>query len=107
MGAQGKVAIVTGAGTGIGKADALALMGNGYRVALAGRRQELLDKALQDAGANGARGLAVAADIGKPEQVRALFARVKESWGRLDVLFNNAGMGAPAIPMEDLSYEQW
>ncbi len=107
MGAQGKVAIVTGAGTGIGKAVALALLGNGYRVALAGRRQELLDKALQDAGANGARGLAVAADIGKPEQVRALFARVKESWGRLDVLFNNAGMGAPAIPMEDLSYEQW
>ena len=107
MGAQGKVAVVTGAGTGIGKAVALALLKNGYRVALAGRRQELLDKAVLDAGADGARGLAVAADIGKPEQVRALFARVKESWGRLDVLFNNAGMGAPAIPMEDLTYEQW
>ncbi|HVC11083.1 MAG TPA: SDR family oxidoreductase [Burkholderiales bacterium] len=107
MGAQGKVAVVTGAGTGIGKAVALALLKNGYRVALAGRRQELLDKAVQDAGADGARALAVATDIGKPEQVRALFARVKESWGRLDVLFNNAGMGAPAIPMEDLTYEQW
>ncbi|HVB47950.1 MAG TPA: SDR family oxidoreductase [Burkholderiales bacterium] len=107
MGAQGKVAVVTGAGTGIGKAVALALLKSGYRVALAGRRLELLDKAVQDAGADGARGLAVAADIGKPEQVHALFARVKESWGRLDVLFNNAGMGAPAIPMEDLTYEQW
>ncbi len=107
MSTQGKVALVTGAGTGIGKAVALAFLKDGYRVALAGRRQELLDKTVQDAGADGARALAVATDIGKPDAVRALFARVRETWGRLDVLFNNAGRGAPAIPMEDLSYEQW
>ncbi|MDA8110115.1 MAG: SDR family NAD(P)-dependent oxidoreductase [Betaproteobacteria bacterium] len=107
MSTQGKVALVTGAGTGIGKAVALAFLKNGYRVALAGRRQQLLDKTVQDAGADGSRALALATDIGKPDAVRALFARVRETWGRLDVLFNNAGRGAPAIPMEDLSYEQW
>ncbi len=107
MSTQGKVALATGAGTGIGKAVALAFLKNGYRVALAGRRQQLLDKTVQDAGADGSRALALATDIGKPDAVRALFARVRETWGRLDVLFNNAGRGAPAIPMEDLSYEQW
>ena len=107
MSTQGKVALVTGAGTGIGKAVALAFLKNGYRVALAGRRQQLLDKTVQDAGADGSRALALATDIVKPDAVRALFARVRETWGRLDVLFNNAGRGAPAIPMEDLSYEQW
>ena len=101
-----KVAIVTGAGTGIGKAAALALLKEGYSVALAGRRPEPLEKAVAESGA-GARALAVPTDVGNPQSVRALFAKVKATFGRLDVLFNNAGMGAPAIPMEDLTYEQW
>jgi NAD(P)-dependent dehydrogenase (short-subunit alcohol dehydrogenase family) len=106
MGAQNRVAIVTGAGTGIGKSAALALLKDGYSVALVGRRKELLEKTAADSGA-GARALAIATDVTKPELVKALFAKVKETWGRLDVLFNNAGMGAPAIPMEDLTFEQW
>ena len=106
MNSQNRVAIVTGAGTGIGKSAALALLKDGYRVALVGRRKELLDKAAADSGV-AANTLALAADVCKPESVKALFAKVKETWGRLDVLFNNAGMGAPAIPMEDLSFEQW
>jgi NAD(P)-dependent dehydrogenase (short-subunit alcohol dehydrogenase family) len=107
MNANNKVALVTGAGTGVGKAAALALLKDGYRVALAGRRKELLDKTVLDAGAAGKQALVVPTDIGKPEAVRALFAKTKEKFGRLDVLFNNAGMGAPAIPMEDISYDQW
>ena len=106
MAAHIRVAIVTGAGTGIGKAAALALLRDGYRVALVGRRKELLDKTAADSGA-GERAMVCPADITKPENVKAVFAKAKASWGRLDVLFNNAGMGAPAIPMEDLSYEQW
>jgi len=106
MAAHIRVAIVTGAGTGIGKAAALALLRDGYRVALVGRRKELLDKTAADSGA-GERAMVCPADITKPENVKAVFAKVKASWSRLDVLFNNAGMGAPAIPMEDLSYEQW
>ena len=102
-----KVAIVTGAGTGIGKAAALALLQDGYRVALAGRRKELLEQAVKDAGAAGARALAVPTDVGDPQSVRILFARTKEAFGRLDLLFNNAGINAPGIPLEDLSYEQW
>jgi NAD(P)-dependent dehydrogenase (short-subunit alcohol dehydrogenase family) len=101
-----KVALVTGAGTGIGKAAALALLKEGYKVTLAGRRQEMLDAAVKESGA-GDRALAVSCDVAKPEQVSALFARAKSAFGRLDVLFNNAGTGAPAIPMEDLTYEQW
>ncbi len=107
MNSQTKVAIVTGAGTGIGKSAALALLNDGYRVGLVGRRRELLDKTLQDAGAAGANALVLPADIGKPEAVKALFAQAQRTWGRLDLLFNNAGMGAPAVPMEDLSFEQW
>ena len=102
-----RVAIVTGAGTGIGKAAALALLQDGYRVALAGRRKELLEQAVKDAGAAGARALAVPTDVGDPQSVRILFARTKEAFGRLDLLFNNAGINAPGIPLEDLSYEQW
>ena len=107
MGTHTKVAIVTGAGTGIGKSAALALLKDGYRVGLVGRRKELLDKAAQDAGPAAENTLVLPADIGKPEAVKALFAQVQQAWGRLDLLFNNAGMGAPAIPMEDLSFEQW
>jgi NAD(P)-dependent dehydrogenase (short-subunit alcohol dehydrogenase family) len=101
-----KVAVVTGAGTGIGKAAALALLKEGYSVALAGRRAELLQKAVAESGA-GSRAVAVPTDVGDPESVRALFAKVKAAFGRLDLLFNNAGRGAPAIPMEDLTFEQW
>jgi NAD(P)-dependent dehydrogenase (short-subunit alcohol dehydrogenase family) len=106
MNGTGKVAIVTGAGTGIGKAAALALLKEGYRVALAGRRAEPLEQALAESGA-GDRAIAVPTDVGDPASVRALFARTKAAFGRLDVLFNNAGTGAPAIPMEDLTFEQW
>jgi NAD(P)-dependent dehydrogenase (short-subunit alcohol dehydrogenase family) len=104
--ASTKVAIVTGAGTGIGKSAALALLKDGYHVALVGRRKELLDKTAADSGA-GDRALALPADLAKPEGIPPVFAAVKAKWGRLDVLFNNAGMGAPAIPMEDLTLEQW
>jgi len=106
MGSHSKVAIVTGAGTGIGKSAALALLKDGYRVGLVGRRKDLLDKTAADSGA-AANTLVLPADIGKPESVKALFAALHQAWGRLDLLFNNAGMGAPAIPMEDLSFEQW
>jgi NAD(P)-dependent dehydrogenase (short-subunit alcohol dehydrogenase family) len=101
-----KVALVTGAGTGIGKSAALALLKDGFAVALVGRRKELLEKTAADSGAKD-RALVLSADLAKPEEVRAVFAKTKHAWGRLDVLFNNAGMGAPAIPMEDLSFEQW
>jgi len=106
MAANNRVAIVTGAGTGIGKAAALALLKDGYCVALVGRRKELLEKTAADSVA-GERALVCPADITKPENVKEVFSKTKAAWGRLDVLFNNAGMGAPAIPMEDLSFEQW
>ena len=99
-----KVAVVTGAGTGIGKASALALAQAGFQVAFAGRRQELLDKALAEAGGNG---IAVATDVSQPASVQALFAAVEAKWGRVDVLFNNAGGGAPAVPMDELPWETW
>ena len=106
MKSNGRVAIVTGAGTGIGKAAALALLGEGWSVALAGRRAEMLDQAIAESGA-GDRALAVVTDVGKQDSVRNLFARARERFGRLDLLFNNAGTGAPAVPMEDLTLEQW
>jgi NAD(P)-dependent dehydrogenase (short-subunit alcohol dehydrogenase family) len=104
--AQKRVALVTGAGTGIGKSAALALLKDGYHVALVGRRADLLEKTAAESGAK-ERALACPGDITKPEVVKAIFAKVKDSWGRLDVLFNNAGMGAPAVPMEDLPLETW
>lgn len=106
MAGHQKVAIVTGAGTGVGRAVALALLKEGYAVALAGRRREMLDETIKLAGA-GAKVLAVPTDVSKPEQIKALFAQTKEAFGRLDLLFNNAGIGAPAIPLEDLPYETW
>ena len=102
-----RVAIITGAGSGIGRATALAYLKDGYSVALAGRRVEELEKTKTQAGADGARALVVRTDVGVHADVKNLFARTKEAFGRLDVLFNNAGMGAPAINLEELSYEQW
>ncbi len=107
MNTSRKVAIITGAGTGIGKASAVALLRNGYNVVFAGRRAEPLAQAIAEAGVPAGQALAVPTDVGNPESVRSLFARAKEAYGRLDVLFNNAGIGAPAIPLEDLSFEQW
>jgi len=104
---NGKVALVTGAGTGIGKAAATALLKAGYRVALAGRRVELLQQTLADAGVPASQGLPVSTDVADAASVKALFAQVRQTWGRLDVLFNNAGVGAPPVPMEELSVEQW
>jgi NAD(P)-dependent dehydrogenase (short-subunit alcohol dehydrogenase family) len=101
-----KVAIVTGAGTGIGKAAALALLKDGYRVVLAGRRPGPLAEVLTLGGA-GENGLAVPTDVSDPESVRALFDTAVAQFGRVDVLFNNAGVGAPAIPLEDLTLAQW
>src|ERR1700752_3385438 len=94
-------AIVTGAGSGIGKSAALALLKDGYHVGLVGRRKDLLEKAAAESGAKD-RALVLAADITKDDQVKDLFEKLKSTWGRLDVLFNNAGIGAPAVPMEDL-----
>jgi NAD(P)-dependent dehydrogenase (short-subunit alcohol dehydrogenase family) len=102
-----KVAIVTGAGTGIGKASALALLKAGWQVALAGRRAELLEKAIAESGSS-KNALAVATDVGKPDAVKALFRKTVDKFGRLDLLFNNAGMGTPGnINLEDLTVEQW
>ena len=102
-----KVALVTGAGTGIGKASAIALAKAGYNVVLAGRRLEALDATAREAEKHGVKAVAVATDVGDHAQVKALFAKTKQAFGRLDVLFNNAGMGTPAMPLEDLSFEQW
>ena len=102
-----RVAIVTGAGTGIGRAVALALLHKGYDVALAGRRAEPLAQVIASAGLSAERALAIPADVSDPESVRALFARAKQAFGRLDLLFNNAGVGAPGIPLEDLTFAHW
>lgn len=101
-----RVAIVTGAGSGIGRETALALLRDNYCVTLAGRRADVLQKTA-DAADAGAAVLVVPTDVGDPASVKNLFARTKEAFGRLDLLFNNAGIGAPAIPLEDLSYERW
>ena len=107
MNGNGKVAMITGAGTGIGRACALTMLREGYSVVLVGRRPEPLEKAKADAGAGGERALAAPADVSDPASVQALFAKTKDAFGRLDVLFNNAGVNAPGIPLEDLTFEQW
>ena len=102
-----KVAIVTGAGSGIGRASALALLKAGYNVALAGRRADALQQTVQMAGALGRNALPVATDATKAESVAALFEATRSAWGRLDVLFNNAGTGAPPVPLDELTVAQW
>ena len=106
MNSNRRFALVTGAGSGIGRAAALALHAGGFSVALAGRRPAELEKTAAMARGNGAM-LAVPTDVGDPAAVRALFLTVRQQFDRLDLLFNNAGIGAPGIPLEDLSYEQW
>ncbi|HET8576574.1 MAG TPA: SDR family oxidoreductase [Methylomirabilota bacterium] len=107
MTSSSKIAVVTGAGTGIGKAVALALLREGYSVVLAGRRKEPLEATAAEAKASASRTLVVPTDVGDPASVRALFTKTKDVHGRLDLLFNNAGIGAPAVPLEELTYEQW
>jgi NAD(P)-dependent dehydrogenase (short-subunit alcohol dehydrogenase family) len=103
--ADKKIALVTGAGTGIGRASALGLMKAGYHVALAGRRKELLDETAKMGPAG--QSLVIVADMRKPDQIDAMFKTLMDAYGRLDVLFNNAGVGTPPVPLEDLKLEQW
>lgn len=102
-----KIAMVTGAGTGIGKATALALLSAGYSVVLAGRRFEPLELVVKEAGVDNSRALAVTADVSDEESVRNLFEKTRQAFGRLDLLFNNAGIGAPPVNLEDMKAEQW
>jgi NAD(P)-dependent dehydrogenase (short-subunit alcohol dehydrogenase family) len=102
-----KVALVTGAGTGIGKHSALALMREGYAVVLAGRRKDLLEATAAEGKGTGVATLVVPTDVADPESIRALFAKTKDTFGRLDLLFNNAGIGAPPVPLEELPFEKW
>jgi NAD(P)-dependent dehydrogenase (short-subunit alcohol dehydrogenase family) len=104
---RSKVAIVTGAGSGIGRAVAIGLLDDGYAVVLAGRRSESLQQTADDAGPLGAHTLVVPTDVSDPAAVRALFARTRDSFGRLDLLFNNAGTGTRGVPLEELTVEQW
>jgi NAD(P)-dependent dehydrogenase (short-subunit alcohol dehydrogenase family) len=104
---NGKIALVTGAGSGIGRAVALALLREGYSVVLAGRRAEMLEQTVAQAGQTGAQALVVPADVSDPSSVHRLFEKTRETFGRLNLLFNNAGTGAPAIPLEELTFEQW
>ena len=104
MQASSKVALVTGAGSGIGKATARAFLAQDYRVVLVGRRPEPLESTAAEASG---RALAVPTNVADPASVKAAFAKTKASFGRLDVLFNNAGVGAPGVPLEDLTFEQW
>src|SRR5262245_26598372 len=103
----GKVALVTGAGSGIGRAVSLALHGDGHSVVLAGRRVHELERTAALAKPSDHRMLVLAADVTSPDQVRSLFAKTRDAFGRLDLLFNNAGISTPGIPMEDLSFEHW
>jgi len=107
MTTHNRIALVTGAGSGVGRAVSLALQSAGYSVVLAGRRMPELEKTAARASDSGGRMLPVPTDVSQPDQVRTLFATTKKAFGRLDLLFNNAGISAPGVPMEDLTYEQW
>jgi NAD(P)-dependent dehydrogenase (short-subunit alcohol dehydrogenase family) len=107
MSALGRVAMVTGGGSGIGKATALALLSEGYNVVLAGRRRDALEATIAAAKGDGTRALAVPTDVRDPASVSALFDATKRAFGRLDVLFNNAGTNVPPVPVEELTFEQW
>ena len=107
MSGNGKVAMITGAGTGIGRACALAMLHEGYSVVLAGRRPAPLERTVAEAEADGERALVVPTDVSDPASVQALFAKTGDAFGRLDFLFNNAGVNAPGIPIEELTVEQW
>ena len=107
MATNNKVAIVTGAGSGIGKATALAFLNDGYKVALAGRRQEALEDAIKEAGSNASNAIAVSTDVSDADAVKNLFAKTRDTFGRVDVVFNNAGVNAPGVPVEELTVDQW
>jgi NAD(P)-dependent dehydrogenase (short-subunit alcohol dehydrogenase family) len=102
-----KVVVVTGAGSGIGRAVSIAMLGDGYAVVLAGRRAERLHETVREAGSDGTRAVPVATDVTDPAAVHRLFETVRDTFGRLDVLFNNAGVSPPGIPLEDITFEQW
>jgi len=107
MNTQGKTAIVTGGGAGIGRAVTLGLLNAGYNVAIAGRRLQPLEETLHLAGEPGANGRAIQADVSDPDAVTGIFEETRKAYGRLDLLFNNAGINAPGVPFEDLTYDQW
>jgi NAD(P)-dependent dehydrogenase (short-subunit alcohol dehydrogenase family) len=107
MASDNKVAIITGAGSGIGKATALAFLDDGYQVAFAGRRKEALESAIAEAGVDASRAIAVPTDVSEPGAVSNLFSKARDSFGRVDVVFNNAGINAPGVPLEDLTLDQW
>jgi NAD(P)-dependent dehydrogenase (short-subunit alcohol dehydrogenase family) len=107
MNSKLKVAIVTGAGTGIGKCTTLTLLKEGYSVVLAGRRKDPLEATANEAGETGSHILVVPTDVGDPDSVKELFKQTKEKFGRLDLLFNNAGIAAPPLPLENINYKQW
>jgi NAD(P)-dependent dehydrogenase (short-subunit alcohol dehydrogenase family) len=107
MAASDRVAVVTGAGSGIGRATALALARGAYSIVAAGRRREPLEATAAEARRSGGQAIAIPTDVGDPSSVKALFAATADAFGRLDLLFNNAGQGAPPVPLEDLTYEQW
>ncbi len=107
MASQDRVALVTGAGTGVGRAAALALLGDGWKVVLAGRRAEPLQQVIAESKADAGRALAVITDVTDPDSVAALFDRTEQAFGRLDLLFNNAGVGAPPVNLEELTLAQW